>query len=56
MPNGPQVYRIRGLDCVEEVAALRREPTAKSGPSSVEAAGSGWVGNVRVAASSGGVG
>ena len=25
MPDVPQVYRIRGLDCAEEVAALRRE-------------------------------
>ena len=25
MPNGPQVYRIRGLDCAGEVAALKRE-------------------------------
>ena len=25
MPNGPQVYRIRGLDCAEEVSSLKRE-------------------------------
>ena len=25
MPNVPQVYRVRGLDCAEEVAALKRE-------------------------------
>lgn len=25
MPTGPQVYRIRGLDCAEEVAALKRD-------------------------------
>ena len=25
MPSGPQVYRIRGLDCAEEVASLKRE-------------------------------